>query len=114
MQGSWSGSETGEESIPSWEIFIPLEKQPEMILGAKPEYPRLARKAGISGVVWVRALINKKGKVRLAEVSKSSGTASLDEAAVRAAYKSLYRPGIQNGRAVMVWVTYKVEFKLDD
>lgn len=114
LQGISGGSGTGEEIAPPREKFIPLEKQPEMVAGATPQYPRMARKAGISGAVWIRALIDKKGKVRLAEVYKSSGSPSLDDAALRAAYRSIFSPGIQNGRAVLVWVTYKVEFKLED
>ena len=46
-------------------------------------------------------------------VAKSSGTQSLDEAAVAAATDNVFKPGIQNGRPVNVWVSYKVEFTLD-
>jgi TonB family protein len=46
-------------------------------------------------------------------VGKSSGTESLDEAAVEAAYKCKFKPGIQNNRPIKVWVTYKVDFILE-
>jgi len=103
-----------EDYLPSPNEFVPVEIMPEMIHQETPEYPRLAKQAGITGVVWVKALVDKEGNVRKAMVGKSSGTASLDDAAVKAAYKNKFKPGIQNGRPVNVWVTYKVIFELND
>ena len=100
------------EYLPDASEFVPVEIYPEMIHEVKPEYPRLAELAGIEGIVWVQALVDSKGDVRQAQVAKSCGTESLDEAAVAAAYKNKYKPGIQNGRPVAVWVTYKVDFLL--
>jgi len=102
-----------DDYLPEPDEFVPVEELPQMIYQEKPEYPRLARQAGITGIVWVKALVDKEGNVRRAQVGKSSGTASLDEAAVEAAYKNKFRPGIQNGRPVNCWVTYKVNFELD-
>lgn len=103
-----------EDYIPAMDEFVPVEVVPEMIYDEKPEYPRLAKQAGIEGLVWVKALVRTDGTVSKAAVYKSSGTAALDEAAVNAAYKNRYKPGIQNGRPVNVWVTYKVEFNLSN
>lgn len=103
-----------EDFLPSPSDFIPVEIYPEMIFQFKPEYPRLAKQAGITGLVWVSALINEEGEVLKAIVGKTSGVVSLDESAVKAAYKCRFKPGIQNGRPVKVWVTYKVEFELTD
>lgn len=92
--------------------FTPCEIYPEMIYQHVPEYPRLPKQAGIEGMVWVQALVDEDGEVERAIVAKSSGVASLDESALRAAYENKFKPGIQNGRPVPVWVTYKVEFVL--
>ncbi len=102
-----------DDYLPSPDEFYPVEELPQMIYQNKPEYPRLARQAGITGVVWVKALVDKEGNVRRSMVAKSSGTAALDEAAVEAAYKNKFRPGIQNGRPVNCWVSYKVSFDID-
>lgn len=102
-----------DDYLPAPDEFVPVEIMPEMIDYNKPEYPRLAKQAGITGTVWVKALVNKDGKVVRAMVAKSSGTQSLDEAAVAAASDNVFKPGIQNGRPVNVWVSYKVEFTLD-
>jgi protein TonB len=85
----------------------------EMIYEEIPQYPRLARQAGMEAVVWVKALVDKDGNVKKAMVLKSSGSkAGFDEAAVKAAYKCKFKPAIQNGRPVAVWVSYSVEFTI--
>lgn len=94
-----------------FEIEI-LEIYPEMIHRHVPEYPRLLKEAGIEGVVWIRVRLSEQGKVLKAIVHKSSGTDGLDEAAIEAAYKNVFKPGIQNGRPVKCWVSYKVVFEL--
>ncbi len=102
-----------DDYLPAPDEFVPVEIFPEMIYQNVPEYPRLAKQAGITGEVWVRALVDRAGDVRKAMVHKSSGTTSLDEAAVSASYKNKFKPGIQNGRPVNCWVSYKVIFELD-
>lgn len=103
-----------DDYLPAHYEFVPVEILPEMIHEAPLEYPRLAKQAGITGVVWVQALVDKDGNVRDARVGKSSGTVSLDEAAVKQAKQCKFKPGIQNGRPIACWVTYKVEFTLDN
>jgi len=100
-----------EDYMPAADEFVPVEIPAEMIYESPPEYPRLAQTAGMEAVVWVKALVDKNGNVRDAMVLKSSGSkAGFDEAAVDAAYKCRFKPAIQNGRPVAVWVSYQVEF----
>ncbi len=102
-----------DDYLPAPDEFIPMEIQPKMIHNVQPDFPRLARQAGITGTVWVNALLDEEGNVLQAIVAKSSGTVSLDDAAVEAASKCRFSPGIQNGRPIKCWVTYPVEFVLD-
>jgi TonB family protein len=52
--------------------------------------------------------------VRDALIAKSSGSnVGFDEAAIKAALQRRYRPALQNGRPVAVWVTYKIVFRLE-
>ncbi len=99
--------------IPPPDSFIPREIEPSMIYEARPEYPRLAEQAGITGTVWVSAYVIEDGSVLKAVVRLSCGTEALDQAAVSAAYRCRYTPGIQNGRPVKAWVTYRVDFLLE-
>ncbi len=100
------------ESSSVSDTLVPLEVQPKIVYNHTPDYPRLAKQAGITGTVWVKALVDEAGKVLKAIVARSSGTVSLDEAAVKAAYKNKFTPGIQEGKPVKAWVTYPVEFSL--
>ncbi|MCK5125127.1 MAG: energy transducer TonB [candidate division Zixibacteria bacterium] len=103
-----------DEAIPSSDKFIPVETMPEMIKKVAPEYPELAKKAGIEGYVFIQAYIDKTGAVKKAKVIKSSKKDNgFEEAAIKAAYLCLYQPAIQNGKPVGVWISYKVKFALD-
>ncbi|HVP07696.1 MAG TPA: energy transducer TonB [Candidatus Acidoferrum sp.] len=93
--------------------YVPMEIYPEMIWFVQPEYPRKAYKAGIERIVWMHVLIDRCGNVRQAEVSRSSGSRSLDEAAAKTAYANRFRPGIMHGHPVACWSYYEVMFKLD-
>jgi protein TonB len=57
--------------------------------------------------------VDTDGTVKEAVVYVSSGVAVLDRAALKAAYKNKFRPAVQNGNPVAIWVTYKVKFELD-
>jgi protein TonB len=102
-----------DEYLPAADEFVAVEVYPEMIYQERPEYPRLAKSAGLTGTVWVKVLVDKDGTVRQAMVGKSSGTQALDEAAVAVAPKNKFKPGIQNGRPVACWATYRVDFNLE-
>jgi len=103
-----------DDYLPSMTEFIAVEIVPEMVHEVKPKYPRLAKQAGLEGIVWIKALVGKRGNVLDAVVFKSSGTQALDEAALKVAPQNKFKPAIQNGRPVAVWVTYRVVYTLDD
>ena len=58
---------------------------PKLLRQERPVYPEAAKQAGISGVVRLRAVINKEGKVR--DLSVVSGPAELAGAAMEAVRK---------------------------
>jgi len=102
-----------DELLPPIDTFIRVEEPPELIYSVQPEYPRWAKESEIEGRVIIKALISKEGDVLDAVVFVSSENTLLDEAALAVARKYKYRPAIQNRRPIAVWVTYKVDFKLD-
>ena len=110
----FSAKQKAQDSSEEAPFKGPAEIFPEMTKGAAPDYPSSAEKEGVEGNVWVMALVAKTGEVLWAEVGKSSGNEELDEAAIAAAYKNKYKPGLDKGRAVNCWVTYKVSFALDN
>lgn len=90
--------------------FFALSEKPEVVRQSKPEYPELARKAGIEGRVTVKVLINTKGDVEKVEVVK--GHPMLDDAAVESARQWKFKPGKQRDRTVKVWMNIPIDFKL--
>lgn len=110
---SSDAAETTEAQFPSPDSLIEVDTEPEMIYQSTPEYPEKAKKAGIAGDVWIRALITAEGKVHNAIVYKSSGEEILDKSAHKAAYGCKYSPATRDDKPVATWVTYKVSFVLD-
>jgi len=101
-----------EDYFPASDEFVAVEEMPVEIFHETPDYPEMANLTEKSGTVWVQALVDKEGNVRDARVLRPSGAnVGFEEAAVEAAYKNKYKPAIQNGRPVAVWVSYKVDFK---
>jgi TonB family protein len=101
-----------EEIFPQPEEFVAYQEEPVPIVPVQPVYPEIAGLTEKSGDVWIRALIDKTGHVRDARILKPSGTkVGFEEAALAAALKAVYRPAIQNGQPVAVWISYKVEFR---
>jgi TonB family protein len=82
--------------------FISLAHKPELVRVAKPEYPEMARAAGIEGKVVISMVVDTIGNVVKAEVYSTSGNTMLDQAAVNAAYKCGFVPGYQRDRPVIV------------
>lgn len=104
-----------KEFLPSPDEFVPVEKMPEMTHQEDPVYPEEAKEKKLEGEVWIKALVGKDGKVIKAIVDKPSESEhGFDEAALEAARKCEYKPAIQNGKPVAVWVSYKVDFTHGD
>jgi len=106
-----------EEEDESAQIFIAYDEAPEPIGGFQAihrnlKYPEIARKAGVEGLVIIKAAIDEKGNVFRTEVVKSLGNNGCDEAAIEAIKKVKWKPAKQRDRAVKVWISIPVHFKL--
>jgi TonB family protein len=77
---------------PVAEVFVP----PSFLSRQEPAYPERARRAGIEGVVGVRIALAPDGSVRQVELTQSSGSRLLDEAALAAARASTFAPASRN------------------
>ena len=86
---------------------------PKAIGQAKPNYTSQAMKEKLQGQVEVQMIVGTDGKVVRARVIQSLDTVfGLDEAALAAAKKWTFEPGVLNGKAVPVAVTVMLEFRL--
>ena len=103
-----------EEEIPD---FLPLADQPKIIGGLAAlqklvEYPIIARKAGVEGLVTIGVLIDKEGFPVEFRVLKSLGQSGCDEAAIEAIKKIRFTPGKQRGKAIKCWVNIPIRYRL--
>ena len=116
--GASTSSEAGastvvDEAIPDKNVYVNVDKSPVLVHQVETVYPEIAKKAGIEGKVFVQMLIDVDGLVMRAEVVKSSGNTSLDEAAVDAAKQWLFTPAVApGGKTTRVWIMQPFTFKL--
>ncbi len=82
--------------------FIKVQYKPRLVRSAQPEYPEMARAAGIEGKAVVSMVVDTLGNVARAEIYATSGSTLLDQAAVNAAYQCVFVPGFQRDRPVVV------------
>lgn len=90
--------------------FFAVSEKPAITHKETPVYPDLARKAGIEGTVVVTVTIGKTGKVENASIFKS--LPMLDEAALMAARKCVFKPAKQRDKFVKVKMNIPFKFKL--
>ena len=93
-------------STPRTVSSVEYIKAPQLI------YPNLSRRLGESGTVVLRILINEKGLPEQILVQKSTGYSNLDEAGRQAAQRALFKPMIENGKPVPVYVLVPLTFQL--
>lgn len=94
--------------------YYKVEVKPQPVYNPVPEYPELARRAGIEGKVVVKMLVDVDGSIMEVQIVKSSGNPMLDQAAVAAARKSKFTPAKQRDKFVRVWVSRPIDFKLTE
>lgn len=103
-----------KEELPRSDEFVAAEieaKWDPADLQRRLKYPRVAEQNGIEGVVIVRALVDKVGKVRDVVIERSDNKI-LEEAAVDAVRSTPFTPAIQNKQNVATWVQVDVYFTL--
>lgn len=85
---------------------------PTLVSHTTPHYTKEARKARISGTVDLRIVINDKGEVTDAKVTKGLGY-GLDESALNTVRSWKFEPARRNGTPITIAVMVEVNFALD-
>ena len=93
---------------PEPEMFFAFDTYPQVLQSAEPEYPDLARRAEVEGLVVVMVTIDENGRVISAWIGQSDAEI-LNQAAVTAAYKFRFSPAKQ--RDVPVKATISIPFR---
>lgn len=87
-------------------------KAPVVLQRVEPVYPEVARKARVSGIVILEAVIDRTGAVKDVRVLEGLPF-GLDEAAVDAVKQWRFAPATLNGQPVDVLFNLTVSFKID-
>jgi TonB family protein len=86
---------------------------PAMIRSVQARYTPEALQAKVEGIVELRMVVLSDGTVSDVQVTKSlDAKYGLDQQAIDAAKRWLFRPGTKDGRAVPMFVTILMEFRL--
>lgn len=103
-----SGMDSPRASGP---VTVPAKAmQNSKISGAPPKYPKEAKEERIQGRVLLNAVIGKDGSVE--ELKVASGPKELQQSALDAVRKWMYKPYLLNGKPVAVKTTVTVIYSL--
>jgi protein TonB len=105
-------------SVPSVPV-VPVQPKTissgvEYIRAPEPEYPLISRRMHEEGKTLLRVLVDETGHPERAEIKKSSGSVRLDEAAQQAVLAVLFKPYVEDGRAIPVFALVPINFHLDN
>jgi protein TonB len=92
--------------------FIPYDDPPVPLSPIRPKYPEIAQEAGIEGTVVVQVFVDRRGRVKDTVILKGIPNTGLDESATQAIRSVRFRPAKQRERAVGVWISIPVNFRL--
>lgn len=88
---------------------------PQIVEKIRPQYPAVAREAGVECVMILSMVVNTDGTVDSAEVLQVSNPGfGFEAAALKAAYEMRFKPITQRGVPVKVKVYYPIRFVLKD
>ncbi|HEY0844607.1 MAG TPA: energy transducer TonB [Noviherbaspirillum sp.] len=106
--------------VPSVPAAAPAPSVPQTITSGieyvqppQPEYPPVSRRMGEEGKAVLRVLVNDRGRPERADIQTSSGSARLDEAARQAVMRAVFKPFIENGKAVAAYAIVPIRFQLN-
>lgn len=110
--GSGSGKDSlviaSADDLPNQGEFVYYEDEPVPVTTVQPVYPEFAREAQIQGKVVLHVLVGKDGRVKNVKVAK--GVTGLNEAAMDAVKRWVFKPALSNNKPVAVWVEVPVDF----
>ena len=89
-----------------------IKNRREVVQAMTRSYPTILRDAGIGGQVLVWFFISEEGRVLDKRVSKTSGHAQLDDAALEVAGVYEFTPALNRDKVVKVWVQLPITFEV--
>ena len=110
----WTTFEFEISPLPPREIveYVAWGRIPELVKMHSPEYPDLARNAGVEGRLLLHIAIGDGGQVETAYVVESGVTTGMEKAAIAAVMQFEFEPAMQRDVAVKSQMAVPVCFRL--
>ena len=105
------------DEIPRFEDFVPVEEMPQPLQDfyKQPDYPRMARQAGVNGRVIVQIYVDKTGRVKKHNiVSAKPDNLGFQEEVEKVIDDWRFTPAIQSGKTIGVWVELPINFTISN
>ena len=96
-------------------ISVPVLRQPEIDARrplSEPMYPSRAIRENRTGTVLLSVFVLSDGRIGDVRLDQSSGSADLDESALREAKRWRLKPGTRDGIALGMWKQIPITFQL--
>ena len=109
---------SGDVSIPPSDMLgigftmEEVDEIPQILRSIQPEYPLGAKRSHTEGKVVIRMLVTSDGSPTRLTVDSATPPGIFDKAALSAAKRWKFRPGMYHGKAVDTWVLLPFNFKL--
>lgn len=84
----------------------------EYLFKKDPKYPPLSKRLREEGTVVIKVLIDEEGYPQEIKVRSSSGYPMLDESALKAVKKWVFKPHIVGNKAEKAWAEFPIQFVL--
>jgi protein TonB len=113
--GVGGGTDTSHAAVeyparPDPKEFIVHDREPQEIYSPRPEYPEIARQTNMEGMVVLKVLVTREGRVE--EVLLEQSSSLFDDAAISAIRQWRFSPAYMGNQPVAAWVTVPVHFVL--
>jgi len=101
----------GEEASAGVKQFGGDVAAPKIIYEPWPEYTELAKQDKVEGIVLIGLVVDERGTAQHVNLLRGLGD-GLDEQALDAVKKYVFKPGTENGKPVAVYINVEVKFQL--
>ncbi|MFO7767378.1 MAG: energy transducer TonB [bacterium] len=109
--GETGGTATGAEDD---RIYEKWDEAPRLVDYVQPEYPGIARKAGVEGTVTLHLVVDRDGGVEEVQVFRATPRLIFDRSAREAVREWRYEPARVDGRPVRSRISQTLRFVLND
>ena len=93
-------------------VFFAWEEAPELRKIVHPEYPEIARKAGVEGKVILTIIVDEQGNVIQADIMIEEPQGIFGQAAIEAVMQYKFKPARQRDKAIKVQMGHTIIFTL--